>query len=105
MHTGEEEKRNAAFGASFAHFIENTAVPMTYVVAVLLGAGLGLLFSQMIPHLDGAAALALWPLGLALGALVVGLGTMAGGGETVWGLVFSGQALGAITLLLLLLAL
>jgi hypothetical protein len=30
---------------------------------------------------------------------------MAGGGETAWGLVFSGQALGAITLLLLLLAL
>jgi hypothetical protein len=81
------------------------AIPTSYVVAALLGAGLGLLLSLIWPHLTGMAALALWPLGMALGALGAGLGTMIRPGETAWGLVFAGQALGAVTLFLLLLAL
>lgn len=80
-------------------------VPTTYALAVLLGGGIGFLFSWLWPHLTGLAGVALWPLGFALGALGAGVGTMFRSGETAWGLVFGGQVLGAVALALLLLAL
>ena len=94
--------------AQFAHDpIENqshkSALPASTLVAVLLGLGLGALFTLLWPHLTGLVALAAWPLGLSITTLAVGLLNFRWSGEPSWGLVIGGQVLGvtAVSLLLL----
>ena len=74
------------------------------VIAVILGLVLGMLITLAWPAFTGLAALAMWPLGLGISCLVVGLVNGRQTGSTHWGLIFGGQLLGTLALALLLLA-
>lgn len=73
-------------------------------LAVLVGLGLGALSTVLWPHFAGLVSLAMWPLGLSIGLISVALLNYHLRGEAAWGMVISGQLLGAIGAALLLLA-
>lgn len=95
----------------FAQIVENpiimTAQPKTIFtplrVAILLGLGLGGLFT-IWPHFTGLAAWAMWPLGVAITSLGMGILSFRRPGATEWQLIFLGQALGVTAVALLLIA-
>jgi hypothetical protein len=73
-------------------------------LAVVAGLSLGALSTVLWPHFAGLVALAMWPLGLSSGLIGVALFNYYWRGEAAWGMVISGQLLGALGTALLLLA-
>jgi hypothetical protein len=74
------------------------------VIALATGSTLSWLLTLAFAHLDGLAALALWPLGWAIGLVLVSASKSATYGESNWGMLVTGQVLAVIGVLLLFLA-
>lgn len=70
-------------------------------VAILLGLLLGGLFNWFWSGLPFLAMLAMWPLGVAIGLIVVGLVSHWLRGEAQWGLALAGQAIGVLAIALI----
>jgi hypothetical protein len=70
--------------------------PRPALIAILIGLGLGALFTITGPGAPILAALARWPAGLAIGLLVVALTGRRHLGRARWDLMLAGQLLGAL---------
>ncbi|MCA9958337.1 MAG: hypothetical protein R3E31_10765 [Chloroflexota bacterium] len=96
----------------FAQIVENPTTmnmqPKTILtpvrIAVVLGLGLGTLFTMLWPHFTGLVAWAMWPLGVAIASLGMGILSFRRSGETQWNLIFLGQALGVTAVAMIFLA-
>jgi len=65
-------------------------------VAILIGLLLGGLFNWFWAGLPFLATVAMWPLGVGIGLIVVALVSHRLRGEAQWGLALAGQAIGAV---------
>ena len=63
-------------------------------IAVFAGLLLGGLFTLLLPQFSGLVTMALWPLGMAIALLAVGLWSKRRPGGTQWGFLLLGQILG-----------
>ncbi|MBP6469171.1 MAG: hypothetical protein KBE23_05635 [Chloroflexi bacterium] len=73
-------------------------------VAVFVGLLLGGVFNWLWSGLPFLAALAMWPLGLAIGLIVVALASRWLRGEAQWGMALAGQAIGVLAIALVFVA-
>lgn len=92
----------------FAHFSEDiqlkSQVPATAVIAVLVGLGLGGLFTLLWSPAPGLQSLAVWPAGIGMGLIAVAVISARLRQEPQWGMAILGQLLGLIAIALLLIA-
>ena len=88
-------------------FLNTTTQPTKLTagrVAVFAGLLLGGLFTLLMPQISGLVALALWPLGMAIALLAVGLWSKRRPGATQWGFLLLGQILGVTAVAMLFIA-
>ncbi len=71
----------------------HSRIPFVYFAAVIIGLMFGYLFSTIWSAFSGLAALALWPLGIALGLVGTALITSLVARQTFWGLLIAGKLL------------
>ncbi len=73
-------------------------------VALLIGLLLGGLFNWLWSGLPVLAMVAMWPLGVAIGLIVVALASHWLRGEARWGLALAGQGIGVLAIALIFIA-
>ncbi|MCB8983727.1 MAG: hypothetical protein H6659_07890 [Ardenticatenaceae bacterium] len=73
-------------------------------VAVLMGLLLGALFNWFWAGLPFLAMVAMWPLGVAIGLIVVALASRWLRGEARWELALAGQGIGVLAIALIFIA-
>jgi len=72
--------------------------PRPALTALIVGLGLGALFTLVWPGASGLAALARWSAGTALGLLIVALAGRKHLGLARWDLMLGGQLLGLLAI-------
>lgn len=73
-------------------------------VALVLGLGLGALLTMLWPQFSGLVAWAMWPLGMAIASLGIGILSFRWSDEPLWNLVLLGQVLGVTAVAMLFIA-
>jgi len=73
-------------------------------VALLIGLLLGGLFNWFWSDLPFLAMAAMWPLGVAIGLIVVALASHRLRGEAQWGMALAGQGIGVLSIALIFVA-
>lgn len=81
-----------------------SALPRPTRTALLVGLALSALFTSWVAGNVPLVTLAMWPLGLALGLLSVGLFRLRSKGDMLPGMLIGGQFLGVVAITLLLIA-
>ncbi|MCP5099262.1 MAG: hypothetical protein GY943_27225 [Chloroflexi bacterium] len=90
----------APFKQTSALFNLAERVSILPIIAVVTGIGFGFLFAQLWSGYAGLAALALWPLGLAMGLILTTLVASLVSQVTNWDLLIAGKVLALIGILL-----
>lgn len=93
------------FGYSYAQDdVDDKQGSRIVVTAVILGLLLGAAFTLMLSGMNGLGLLGMWVLSMGMAWIGVAIVSYRRYGEARWGMAIAGQAMGAVAILLLVLA-